>query len=162
MKWLHEVTLAMLILLSFVMYNPAARDCSDIANQFSLYGCKQLAQSRSSQPIFVFTARCYASAVLAMVLCLFVRHKSRVFCRNGWTNRAGFWHVSFHPSYIVLKGNLVISKNNGTSFWNFVLNSRLRKFRHGISIVETCYQLSLRKVDAQSVINWTVVDQLSR
>jgi len=70
--------------------------------------------------------------------------------------------ASFHPSYTVLKGNSVISKNKGTSLWNFVLNSGLRKFRHGISIVETCYLLSSRKVDAQSVINWTVVRQLSR
>ena len=43
----------------------------------------------------------------------------------------------------------------------FFLNSGLRKFRHGISIVETCYQLSSSKLDAQSVINWTVVGQLS-
>jgi len=35
-------------------------------------------------------------------------------------------------------------------------NSGLRKFRHGQSIVETCYQLSSTKMDAQSVINWTV------
>jgi len=72
----------------------------------------------------------------------------------------GTW-ASFHPSYTVLKGNSVISKNKGTSLWNSVLNSGLRIFRHGISIVETCYQLSSRKVDAQSVINWTVVGQLS-
>ena len=71
--------------------------------------------------------------------------------------------ASFHPSYTVLKGNSVISKNKGTkSLWNFVLNSGLRKFRHSISIVETCYQLSSKKVDAQSVINWAVVGQLSR
>jgi len=70
--------------------------------------------------------------------------------------------ASFHPSYTVLKGNSVISKNKGTSLWNFVLKSGLRKFRHGISIVETCYQLSSRKVDAHSVINWAVVGQLSR
>ena len=70
--------------------------------------------------------------------------------------------ASFHTSYTVLKGNLVISKNKGTSLWNFVLNSGLRKFCHGISIVETCYQLSSRKVDAHSVINWAVVGQLSR
>ena len=44
---------------------------------------------------------------------------------------------------------------------NFVLNSGLRKFRHGISIVETCWQLSSTKVGAQSVINWTVVGQQS-
>jgi len=29
-------------------------------------------------------------------------------------------------------------ENKGTSLWNFVLNSGLRKFRHGISIVEAC------------------------
>ena len=62
----------------------------------------------------------------------------------------------------LLKGNSVIPQNKGTSLSNFVLKSGLRKFCHGISMVETCYQLSLRKVDAQSVINWAVVGQLSR
>ena len=33
------------------------------------------------------------------------------------------------------------------SLWNFIPNSGLRKFRHGISIVEACYRLSSRKVD---------------
>jgi len=57
-----------------------------------------------------------------------------------------------------------MSKNKGTSLKNYVLNSGLRKFRHDIdlSIVETCYQLSSRKVDAQTVINWAVVGQRSR
>jgi len=73
----------------------------------------------------------------------------------------GMW-ASFHPFYTVIKGNSVISKNKGTSLWNFVLNFGLRKFRHGIWIVETCYQLNSRKVDAQSVINRAVVGQLSR
>ena len=67
----------------------------------------------------------------------------------------------FHLSYTVLKGNSGISKNNDTSLWNFAPNSGLTKFRHGISIVEGCYQLSWRKVDAQSVINWAVVGQRS-
>jgi len=70
--------------------------------------------------------------------------------------------MSFLPPYTVLKGNSVTSKNKGTSLWNFVLNSGLRKFRHGISIVETYYQLSSREVDAHSVINWAVIGQLSR
>ena len=73
----------------------------------------------------------------------------------------GMW-ASFHPSYIVLKGNSVISKKKGTSLWNFVLNFGLRKFRHGLSIVETCYRLSSRKVDAHNVINWAVVGHRSR
>jgi len=114
-----------------------------------------------SQP-FYFTARCYASAVLAMALCPSVSVTSR--CSIETAGRIelvfGMW-ASFQPSYTVLKGNSVISKTKGTSLWKF-LNSGLRKFRHGISIVETCYQLSSRKVDAQSVINWTVVRQLSR
>ena len=54
---------------------------------------------------------------------------------------------SVHPSYTVLKGNSVISKSKGTSLWNFVLNSGLRKFRHGMSNVETCYQHSSKKVE---------------
>ena len=29
------------------------------------------------------------------------------------------------------------------------------------NIIEACYQLSSRKADAQTVINWTVVGQLS-
>jgi len=70
--------------------------------------------------------------------------------------------TKFHPSYTVLKVNSVISRNKGTSLWNVVLNSGLRTFHHGISIVETCYQLSSRKVDAHSVINWAVVGQPSR
>jgi len=51
-----------------------------------------------SVSICIFTARCYTSAVLAMGLCpsVSVYHKS-VLYRNGGTNRAGFWHVSFLP-----------------------------------------------------------------
>jgi len=73
------------------------------------------------------------------------------------------WHVSFLPPVLhCVKRKFGYLQNKGTSLWNFVLNSGLRKFRHGISIVETCYQLSSRKVNAQSVIKWTVVGQLSR
>ena len=61
--------------------------------------------------------------------------------------------VSIHPSYTGLTGNSANSKNKGTSLWKFVPNCVLRKFYFGISIVETCYQLSSRKVDAQNVIN---------
>ena len=131
---------------------------------FTLYACRGCNQESPSRLALVFRfyrAMLCIRGTIAMGLCPSVCHKS-VFCRNGWTNRAGFgmW-VSFHTSYTVLKGNSVISKSKGTSLWNFVLNSGLRKFRHGISIVATCYQLSSRKVDAHSVINWTVVGQLS-
>ena len=43
-----------------------------------------------------------------------------------------------------------------TSLWNFSPNSERKKSRHTISIIE----LSSKKVDAVSVINWTVVGQL--
>jgi len=66
-----------------------------------------------------------------------------------------FWNVSFLPPVLqCVKRKFGHLRNKGTSFWNLVPKSGLRKFRHGISIVETCYKLSSRKVDAQSVINW--------
>ena len=40
--------------------------------------------------------------------------------------------ASFHLSCPVLKVNTGISINKGTSLWNFVPNSGLWKFRHGI------------------------------
>ena len=49
------------------------------------------------------------------------------------------------------------SKQSGES----KLNSRLRKISPRHIDRRTCYQLSWRKVDAQNVINWTVVGQLS-
>jgi len=70
--------------------------------------------------------------------------------------------ASFHLSYTVLKGNSHICRNKGTLACNFVPNSGLGgTFCFGKSIVETCCRLSSSKVDAQSVINWTVVGQLS-
>jgi len=48
-------------------------------------------------------------------------------------------------------------QNKGTSLWTFFLKSGLRKFHHGISIVECAINLASRKVDAQSVINLAVV-----
>ena len=68
--------------------------------------------------------------------------------------------ASLDLSYTVLGGNSGISKNSGTSLWNVAPNSGLRKFRDDRSIIEICYQISSKKVDAQSVINWTFVGQL--
>jgi len=97
----------------------------------------------------------YLVQVLAMAPCLFIctSHKS-VFYRMGRAHWSGFWHDSFFQPVLhcVIKKFRYIQKN-GTFLWNFFQNSRLRKFRHGISIVETSYQLSWNKVDAQSVIN---------
>ena len=76
----------------------------------------------------VFTARCYASAVLAMALCLSVRLSVTSRCSTTMAERIELVFgmcASFHPSYTVLKGNSVISKNKGTSLWNFVVKSGL-------------------------------------
>jgi len=104
--------------------------------------------------------------VLAVALCLSGCYKS-MFCRNGWTDRAGFFglQASFGLYPTLCCKEIQVSTKimvPGTSLWNFVQNSGLRKFCFGVSIVETCYQLSWRKADAASVINWTVVGQLSR
>ena len=54
--------------------------------------------------------------------------------------------LSFYSAMLCIcgtqKGNFVISKIKGTSLWNFVLKSGLRKFRHGISIVERVINLA--------------------
>jgi len=63
--------------------------------------------------------------------------------------------ASFDLLYTAIK-TIGIYGNTGISLWNSALNSGFRLFRHGISIVEMCFQLSFTKMDAQSV------DKLSR
>jgi len=78
------------------------------------------------------------------------------------TDIAGFgMEASFSLSFIVLWRNSSVYKIKGTSLCNFVLNSRFKKVRHCILIIKTCYQLSSSKVDAQSVIIWTIFGQQS-
>jgi len=107
-------------------------------------------------------ARRYVSAILAIALCLSVSHKS-VFCRNGWTDRAGFWRGSFLRPVLhcVVRKLRYLQKYRVLSATLLQKNSGLRKFHQNIPIVEACHQLHSRKVqDSQSVINWTVVGQL--
>jgi len=61
---------------------------------------------------------------------------------------------------LCLNRNSGISKNKGTSLWNSVGNSRLRKFRHGISIIKTCHRLRSTKVRQSKRNKWTIVGQL--
>ena len=69
--------------------------------------------------------------------------------------------ASFDQSYTVFYANSGIYKNKGTSIWDFF--SKLWTFKIPPRQIDrrACYQLSLTKVDPQSVINWTVVGQLS-
>ena len=74
-----------------------------------------------------------------------------------------FWHVSFLPSVLHhVKRQFGYLQNKGTFLSNFVLNSDLENFATAYRSSKPCYQLSSRKVDAQSVINWAVVGQLCR
>ena len=76
-----------------------------------------------------------------------VSYKS-VLYRNGWTNRAGFRiQVSFDCVIYENSGN---SEDKGTSLWNYVSSSGLRKFHHDRPFVAACYPLtcSATKVDA--------------
>jgi len=77
-----------------------------------------------------------------------------------WLGSSCFWHGCFFRPVL----HCVIRKFEYI-YKHTVLPSRTLSltpdFRHGISIVKKWYQLSSRKADAQSVINWTVVGQLS-
>jgi len=102
--------------------------------------------------------------LLVWVLAIALNHSVSSQCSikmAGWIKLVFGTVASFRVSYTELKGNSGIFKNKGTSLWNFHPNSRLRKFCFGISIVEMCYWLSLTEVDTQSMINWTIIGQLS-
>ena len=99
---------------------------------------------------FFYTRDAMLARILAMALCLCLSQVgvlSKRLKKLDW----------FSARELPLAYPTLCWKNKGTSFWNFTLNSGLRKFRH----LEACYQLSSRKVDAQSVMNWAVVGQLS-
>jgi len=57
--------------------------------------------------------------------------------------------TSFDLFHTVLQGDSgYIYENKGSYFWNFVLYHELGQFRHGTSVVATCFQLSWTKEDA--------------
>jgi len=98
---------------------------------------------------------------VCLSVCLSVCHKSE-FYWSSWTNQAGFWQASFFPPILhCVKRKFRYLQNRGISLWKFLPNCGLRQLCFRISIVQTWYRLSSRKVDAQSVINWTDVGQLS-
>jgi len=107
--------------------------------------------------------RVLADVVLCLSVCLSVcLCLSQVGVLSKQLNKSSWSMVRELPSSYPtqLQGNSGIFKNKGTSLWNFVPNSGLRKFCFRISIVKTWYRLRSTKVDAQSTINWTVVGQL--
>ena len=104
-----------------------------------------------------------AGTSLSIVLCLSLSQVGVLSKRmkdSGWLLA---WELtSAYPALWYRPREIQVPSNsNGTSLSNLAANSGLTKFRHGISIVEACYQLGSRKADAQSAINWTVVGQLS-
>jgi len=103
------------------------------------------ARCRSPRPsCMLFYPRRYASAgtsygPVSVCVCLSqVGFLSKRFKRMDgiiwfWAYGASFDLLSFITVFL---GNSGICKNKRTSLWNFFLNSGLRKFRHGIWIVE--------------------------
>jgi len=97
------------------IFNPPFPNVANRPN-FSYYRAMLCIRGTSHGPVSVRLSVCYKS----------------VFYRNGSTNRAVFWHVSFFPPVLhCVKRKFGYLKNKGTSLWNFVLNSGLRQFRHG-------------------------------
>jgi len=83
--------------------------------------------------------------VLAMALCLSVCLSVTSRCSIETAERIELCFgigAYFHRSYTVLKGNSSISRSKGTSVWNIVSNSGLRKLCFGISIVERVINLA--------------------
>jgi len=68
--------------------------------------------------------------------------------------------ASFYLSYSVLKGISGISKNKGTSLWHCPKLRTSKIFLRHIDRRKVSWT-SLDKVEAQSMINWTDVGQLS-
>jgi len=101
---------------------------------------------------------------MSLCLCLSVS-LSQVGVLSKRLNESGWflaWELpSTYPTFYC-KEIQVSSKIRVLPTGTFAPNSGIRKVRHRISIVEACYQLTSRKVDAQSVINWAVVGQLRR
>ena len=87
----------------------------------------------------IFTARCYASAVLAMALRLSVRPSQVGVLLKRLNESSWFWHGSFRPPVVHCVNRKLgyFQKNKGMTLWKFVPNSGLRKFFFGISIGET-------------------------
>ena len=119
----------------------------------------------------VFTARRYASVVLAVVMCLCgclsvclsVCHKP-VLYQNRWTDGAHFWYGGFYRLNIIIIKEIRLSPK--IRLWNFVPNSGLRKFRHVASIDATCCQLVGQRQTFTAinkrlslVVRWTTFDR---
>ena len=80
-----------------------------------------------------------------------------VFYRNGWTDGAGFWHRGFlRPDVHSVLRKFMYLQYKGTFLCNFEnLTTAYRSSRRVINLAGQMY------VDAQSVMNWTVVGQLN-
>jgi len=98
----------------------------------------------------------YGPVSVCVCVCLCVTSRGSIET-DEWIELVFGMRASFQLSYTVLKRNSVTLNIRVLSCGTL---SNL-EFCFGISIVEMCYRLSTRKMDAPSVINWTVVDQLS-
>ena len=98
--------------------------------------CFAIFGSNDFYPRDAMLARVFAMAQCLVRLSVSVCHKS-VFYQKEWTDYSTFWREDFFRPVLHC-----IYKNKGTFLWNFFLNFGLRKFRHGISIVERAINLA--------------------
>ena len=111
---------------------------------------QQSANAASGFLFFLFLpARHCASAgtiAMAVCLCLSVSVTSRCSIElDGRIDPVFDIQASCDQSYTVLYGNSDIHKNKGTSVWNFVPNSGLRKLCFSISIAKRVTNLARQR-----------------
>jgi len=84
---------------------------------------------------------------------------SQVSVLSKWVDGSSwfFWHVAFfRPTLLCsIRKFTYLQKLGVLPSGTLSQTPDIEKFCFGVSIVETCYQFSSRKMDAHSVINWT-------
>jgi len=124
--------------------------CSSNVDMISTGTVRRAVPLREMNLLLPVSTQRYASAVLAMALCLSLSVTS--WCSTETSERIEqlFWHGGiFRPNlHCIIRKLLYLQKC--TFFWNFVPNSVFRKLRHAhhsTLIVATCCRLSSTKVN---------------
>jgi len=98
--------------------------------------------------VVILPAQRYASAGTSygpVSVCLSVSLSQVGVLSKGMNGLIWFWHGGFFRPVlhcVLRKFRYLQYRSKGTSLWNFVLNSGLRKVRHGMSIVKRAINLT--------------------
>ena len=99
---------------------------------------------------------------MALCMCLSVSVTSRCSVETGERIELVLaWELPSTYPTLCYKEIQISSKIRVLPSRTFLQSLDFENFRHSTSTVEACYQLSSRKADVHSAINWTVVGQLS-